>query len=89
MPTSTDDAITYYAGHGIISDPGRFARLYDNLPQDMASCVLLAGIYLRYVGYWNDVRNGWGNDIRCAWIDRIVSHCLNARTCNLGNDCIG
>ena len=51
MPTSTDDALTYYAGHGIISDPGRFARLYDNLPQDISQlCRIIQGLLIH--AFW-------------------------------------
>jgi len=47
MPTSTDDALTYYAEHGIISNPGVFRRLYDNLSSDNTQlCRILQGLLL-------------------------------------------
>ena len=47
MPTSTADALTYYAEYGIISDPGRFGRLYDNLPSDISQlCRINQGLLL-------------------------------------------
>lgn len=47
MPTSIDDALTYYAEHGIISNPGKSRRLYDNLPSDISQlCRTLQGLLL-------------------------------------------
>lgn len=51
MPTATDDALTYYAEHGIISDPGIFARLLDNLPQEISQlCRIIQGLLIH--AFW-------------------------------------
>ncbi len=36
MKTAIDDALVYYAEHGIISDPGEFVGLFDGLPTDVS-----------------------------------------------------
>jgi len=47
MPISTDDAHTYYAEHGIISNPGNFTHLFDILPQDISQlCRIIQGLLL-------------------------------------------
>jgi len=47
MPTSTADALAYYTEYGIISDPGRFGRLYNNLPSDISQlCRISQGLLL-------------------------------------------
>ena len=51
IPTSTEDALTYYTEHGIISDPGRFARFFNNLPQDISQlCRIIQGLLLH--AFW-------------------------------------
>ena len=47
MPTSTDDAHTYFAEYGLISNPGKFTHLYDILPQDISQlCKIIQGLLL-------------------------------------------
>lgn len=47
MPTSTDDPLTFYVEHGIISNPGKFRRYYDNLPSDISQlCRIIQGLLL-------------------------------------------
>ena len=47
MPTSTNDAHTYYAEYGIISNPGNFTHLFDILPQDISQlCRIIQGLLL-------------------------------------------
>jgi len=47
MSISTDDAFAYYAKHGIISDPGSFVGLFENLPSDVAQlCSIIQGLLL-------------------------------------------
>ena len=36
MPISTDDEFAYYAKYGIITDPGSYTGLFDNLPADIS-----------------------------------------------------
>jgi len=36
MSIATDDALAYYAGYGAITDPGRFAGLFTDLPSDIS-----------------------------------------------------
>ena len=51
MPTSTNDALAYYTEHGTISDPGRFARLFDNLPHDISQlCRIIQGLLIH--AFW-------------------------------------
>ena len=50
MTTSTNDTHTYYAEHGIISDPGRFSHLFDSLPQDVSQlCGIVQGLLLHAI----------------------------------------
>ncbi len=47
MPISIDDALTYYAEHGIISNPGKFRVYYDNLPSEISQlCRIIQGLLL-------------------------------------------
>jgi len=53
MPTSIDDAHSYYTEHGIISDPGKFTRLFNNLPQDILQlCKIIQGLLLH--PFWSE-----------------------------------
>ena len=50
MITPTDDALTYYAEHGVISDPGKFSHLFDNLPQDISQLrKIIQGLLLHII----------------------------------------
>jgi hypothetical protein len=46
-PEVTDDMLKYYAAQGIITDPGKYTYLYENLPSDVASlCAVVRGVML-------------------------------------------
>ena len=76
MPTSTNDALAYYTEHGPISDPGRFARLFDNLPQDISQlCRIVQGLLLH--AFWAERYGEQLNEERRAEAGiRHVEHIL-------------
>ena len=50
MQTSTGEMLAYFAAHGIISDPGRFAHLYDILPHDISQlCRIIQGLLIHTI----------------------------------------
>ncbi len=47
MSISTEDGFAYYAKHGIITDPGSFTGLFENLPSDISQlCRIIQGLLL-------------------------------------------
>jgi len=74
MPTSTDDAYTYYSEHGLITDPGRFKRLFDNLPQDISQlCRIIQGLLLH--AFWAERYGEKPSEERIAYASiRHVEH---------------
>ena len=47
MSISTDNEFAYYAKQGIISDPGSFTGLFENLPSDISQlCRIIQGLLL-------------------------------------------
>jgi len=53
MTESTPEANAYYSKHGMITDPGRFAGLIENLPSDVSQlCSIIQGLLIHI--FWAD-----------------------------------
>ncbi len=45
----SDDPLSYYTGQSLISDLGRYAALFDDLPTDVPTlCVMLQGLVVHF-----------------------------------------